>query len=167
MDILLFGLLRDENEIDAMLTHDINAALQPRDGLLVVDEVLHLVKDENAVVAYLLVIKIADYVSDVLNFVILDESLVNVRQGRQRRDRNARDIGEKRAASHHSGEDDVLHGKKSLSRSGIPVMYKKLTWHTPPLVLTWYRLNKGEVLTESPTDKKNAENKNSILYRAH
>ena len=122
MNILLRRLLGNENKINAMLTHNVNSALEPTDSLLVVDKVLHLVKHENTIVTKRFVVKIPNNIMYVGDRVILDKCLVNVRQRRQCTDTDTRNVGKERTVMLYARKDYFLHCEQRFSRSRVTVV---------------------------------------------
>ena len=134
MDVFLLALLCNENEIDAMFSHNVQATFQPLHGLLIIDEIFHLVKDEYTIMGNFLVVEITYHIANIVDNVIFDKGLMNPGKGRERRDAYASYIREKRTIVFYSRQNNLLHCKQSFSATGVPVVNQQLTWHSLP---TW------------------------------
>lgn len=122
MDVFLLTLLSDENKIDAMLSHDVYTALEPRDRFFIVDEIFHLIENEYTIVGKFLVVKITYNVTNIVDNVIFDKGLMNSSKGRERRDAYTSYVRKERTIVFYGRQNNLLHCKQSFSATGIPVM---------------------------------------------
>lgn len=169
VDIFLFRELCNKNKIDTLFSHHVYSRFQPRHGPFVVDEVLHFVQDKNAVSAHASIVKIAYDIIDVLDRVVTDVTLVDIRYREQTGQGDSGYVREKRTMLANCGNDDIIHRKKTLPGARETVMNSKYTRHKLPLCLraSVDAFRKGKVPGESPTDNEYTENKDHVLYRRH
>lgn len=122
MNVFLLALLSDEYKIDAMLTHDVYTALEPRNRFFIVDEIFHLIENEYPIVGKFLVIKITYNVANIVDNVIFDKSLMNSSKGRERRDAYTSYVRKERTIVFYGRQNNLLHCKQSFSATGIAVV---------------------------------------------